>query len=237
MRVRFAYAKKNETKYIAHLDLTRVFDRALRRAGIKVAYSEGFNPHPKIAFGAPLPVGVEGEREYVDIDIREDYMEQNDIESITKLLQRQLPAGIAIKEAAMMPAHPKALMAIINLARYRVKIPFTRKVEIKEIELALEHWLAKDVIMHNRRQRDKIVEKDIRQYVIAANFIELTEYFCILQMDMKIGNDGTARPGDILDSLILLENMPVDKDGVVTVREGLYVGKDNELLSPVEYAL
>jgi radical SAM-linked protein len=202
-----------------------------------VAYSEGFNPHPKIAFGAPLPVGVEGEREYVDIDIREDYMEQNDIESITKLLQRQLPAGIAIKEAAMMPAHPKALMAIINLARYRVKIPFTRKVEIKEIELALEHWLAKDVIMHNRRQRDKIVEKDIRQYVIAANFIELTEYFCILQMDMKIGNDGTARPGDILDSLILLENMPVDKDGVVTVREGLYVGKDNELLSPVEYAL
>lgn len=237
MKVRFAYAKKNETKYIAHLDLTRVFDRALRRSGIKVAYSEGFNPHPKIAFGAPLPVGVEGEREYVDIDIRVDSTEQEEIELTRGLLQRQLPSGIELIDAAVMSDHPKALMAIIDLARYRVEIPFLRKMAKGEIELSLDRWLARDIVMHNRRQRDKIVEKDIRQYVIAVRFIDLTDNACTLQIDMKIGNEGTARPVDILESLILLENLPIDKDGVVTVREGLFVRKGSELLSPIEYAL
>jgi radical SAM-linked protein len=65
-----AYTKKREARYIAHLDLARVFDRAIRRAQIEVAYSEGFNPHPKISFGPPLPVGVEGQREFVDIDLK-----------------------------------------------------------------------------------------------------------------------------------------------------------------------
>lgn len=67
LRVRIAYAKLEEAKYIAHLDLGRVFERACRRAGIPLAYSQGFNPHPKITFGSALAVGVEGEQEFVDL--------------------------------------------------------------------------------------------------------------------------------------------------------------------------
>ncbi|ADY56747.1 Protein of unknown function DUF2344 [Syntrophobotulus glycolicus DSM 8271] len=237
MRLRMAYAKKNQTKYIAHLDLTRVFDRALRRAGIKAAYSEGFNPHPKIAFGAPLPVGVEGEREYVDIEIREDLMAEQDPAAIIKLLQEQLPAGIRIIEGAMMPAHPKALMAVINVARYQVEVPFLRELGREEIELFLDRWLARGTVLHKRRQRDKIVEKDIRHYVLAARVLEAAGNACTLRLEMKIGNEGTARPGDILDSLVLLEEFPIDRDGVMTVREGLFVRKEEILLTPIEDAL
>ncbi|MEM5817349.1 MAG: TIGR03936 family radical SAM-associated protein, partial [Desulfitobacterium hafniense] len=94
LRVRIAYTKMEEAKYIAHLDLARVFERALRRASVRLAYSEGFNPHPKIAFGSALAVGVEGEQEYVDIELAQEM----DLKELMGRLQEQLPTGIRLIE-------------------------------------------------------------------------------------------------------------------------------------------
>jgi len=68
-RLRFRFGRGEELKYISHLDLMRLWSRALRRAGLPVAYSEGFSPHPKISLAAPLPIGVTSEAELMDITL------------------------------------------------------------------------------------------------------------------------------------------------------------------------
>jgi len=70
--VRIWFTKKDTAKYISHLDLTRCLIRAFRRTDIPLWYTEGFNPHPHLVFGLSLPLGVEGEREILDIRLDDE---------------------------------------------------------------------------------------------------------------------------------------------------------------------
>ncbi|KPK23033.1 MAG: hypothetical protein AMJ70_04475, partial [Dehalococcoidia bacterium SG8_51_3] len=68
-RLRIKYCRGEELKYISHLDIMRLWQRALNRAGISLAYSEGFHPHPKISLAAPLAIGVTSEAELMDVTL------------------------------------------------------------------------------------------------------------------------------------------------------------------------
>ncbi len=87
-RLRIKYAKKSENRFTSHLDLVRIFDRTLRRAGIPVAYSQGFHPHPKISFGHPLPLGLKSIAEYADFTLSQPFPE------IENTLSKELPGGV-----------------------------------------------------------------------------------------------------------------------------------------------
>jgi len=94
---RIKFEKTGVAKYISHLDLNRIFSRAIIRAEIKIAYSEGFNPHPKIAFVSALSLGTESFCEFVDIKIIDvDNVSESDI---FNKLKNVFPLGINIKEA------------------------------------------------------------------------------------------------------------------------------------------
>jgi len=232
-----AYTKKKEARYIAHLDLTRVFDRALRRAGIQVAYSEGFNPHPKIAFGPPLPVGVEGQREYVDIDAKRVPAggENFSAVKVQELLQPQLPEGIEILESAILPQGSKALMAMINLAVYRAEVPLLAAVEKDALDKACKRWLARREVITQRVQKDKRVTRNIREFVKNIEIISqetATRYW--LKLEIKTGNAGSVRPVEVLESLSSLEGVEIDLEGLYIVRDGVFIESDTgELLSPL----
>lgn len=92
MRIRFS--KTGNIKYISHLDLNRAMARGFSRAGIKLWYTEGYNPHPYLVFGPPLSVGYQGEREILDIRL----ISENSPEDIVKDLSLALPEGLLIKE-------------------------------------------------------------------------------------------------------------------------------------------
>lgn len=252
LKTRMAYTKKNQARYIAHLDLTRVFDRALRRAKIEVAYSEGFNPHPKIAFGPPLPVGVEGEREYVDIELRysdniskaqvgEEEQgklligEQAFLREVAGSLQKQLPDGIELLDFRILPQGSKAIMAAANLARYRTEISFLEKVAPERLTEACQNWLAREEIIGIRYQKGKKTERNIRPFVSQIQVIsrENNEQ-AVLLFDIVTGNAGSVRPVEVIESLSRLEGLPVDIPGVSTTRVGLYIKQaDGKLLDPL----
>lgn len=243
MKLRLAYTKKGEARYIAHLDLTRVFDRALRRAEIPVAFSEGFNPHPKIAFGPPLPVGVEGEQEYVDIGLKESEDEfqgsndqENVIRDIAARLQKQLPAGINIAGYGSYTAGTKALMAVINLARYRTTVPFLETVDLEVVREACRHWLLQEEVISVRFQQGKRNERDIRPYVKAIEVLpsQKTINSADINIDIVTGNSGSVRPVEILESIKQTEKLPIDVPGVTTIRTGVYIEQaDGSLLTPL----
>jgi radical SAM-linked protein len=241
-----AYTKKEEARYIAHLDLTRVFDRALRRAEITVAFSEGFNPHPKISFGPPLPVGVTGRREFVDIDLQspEDKPEEVFLKETVAKLQAQLPDGIQLTDYAIRPQGDKALMAVINLARYSTRVPFLVPVQPAAISAAWENWLSNAEVIGSRFLKGKKVERNIRPFVkrvsrwsqgeTGETAAEATNEVMML-FDIVTGNSGSVRPLEVLASLRDLAGLPVDIAGVGTVREGLYIEQPGGLLlDPIE---
>ncbi|HSQ78004.1 MAG TPA: TIGR03936 family radical SAM-associated protein, partial [Nitrospirota bacterium] len=103
--IRMKYSKTGRVRFLSHLDLMALFQRAAARAGIPVTFSRGFNPHPKISFGPALSVGMESEAEYLDMET-DPFV---DLPQITGDLNSTLPEGIRILESKMIPRKSPSL--------------------------------------------------------------------------------------------------------------------------------
>jgi radical SAM-linked protein len=229
MKLRIAYTKLEEAKYIGHLDLTRVFERAMRRAGIPLAYSEGFNPHPKISFGSALAVGVEGEREYVDVELQREM----DLSEVLGSLQEQLPTGIRILEGLVIGSGSKALMAVLNAALYRMRLPMALPIQAERLDKAINSWLSREHIIYTRYSKKGPTEKDIRPWVKQLHG-EIRGDEVIFELEVKLGNQGGVRPEEVVASLRELENLPLAIEGLQIKRTGIYVNHQGKAFSPME---
>ncbi|MFH0918173.1 MAG: TIGR03936 family radical SAM-associated protein [Candidatus Omnitrophota bacterium] len=92
-KVNFIFSKKGLMRYISHLDLMRLFTRAMRRADFPLKMSEGFSPHPKLSLKRALKLGMESENEEASIILRFPVT----AEDFKNRLQKQLPEGIQVK--------------------------------------------------------------------------------------------------------------------------------------------
>jgi radical SAM-linked protein len=115
-RLRLRFSRGEELKYISHLDLMRLWERALRRAGIPIAYSEGFSPHPRISLAAPLPVGVTSEAELMDIVVKKVVSPYFFIQNT----KQQLPQGIEVFEVLQVPLTLPSLQSQAHFIEYHV---------------------------------------------------------------------------------------------------------------------
>lgn len=112
--LRFRYVKGGALAYISHLDVVRTFTKALHRAALPLYYSEGFSPHPKLTFAAPLPVGQESVCEYLDVRLATPY----DPATAMAALNATLPEGLRIVAAG----YPAARFSVIDRATYRLSL-------------------------------------------------------------------------------------------------------------------
>jgi hypothetical protein len=117
-KIRFRFSKTGAFKYLSHLDTAKVIIRAVRRAGIRLKYSEGFNPKPKITFSPPIPLGIESIAEYADITLMDDM----DIGFFMEVINHNLDGRIIISSAAEVPAGVKNLMSQVDIAGYEIEI-------------------------------------------------------------------------------------------------------------------
>ena len=113
-KIRALYEKKGRARYIYHLDINRLMQRVLKRAGLPVWYTEGFNPHMYLTFALPLSLGCESEAEYMDFRLTEDLP----FEKICRRFNDSLPEGIHVREA-FAPIHKTAEIA---RADYRIRL-------------------------------------------------------------------------------------------------------------------
>ena len=125
--LRFRFSRGQELKYIAHLDMLRVFERAIKRAKIPVAYTQGFNPRQKLVFGLPMSIGLTSESEYADIELVEDMQPEEFVTQINK----GLPDGLKAEEAVSMNTRDN-IMNQITAARYEIVF------EVKEPQAVLK---------------------------------------------------------------------------------------------------
>ncbi|MCJ7497932.1 MAG: TIGR03960 family B12-binding radical SAM protein, partial [candidate division Zixibacteria bacterium] len=144
-KIRLKWSKDEEVRFTSHLDVLRTFERAIRRSGIPIAYSEGFHPHPKIAFGPPLPLGFISEAEYLDLQLAEPFSN----EFLLKL-NKTLPQGFKILEGKTIFTKAESLSSAINSALYKVELPIP-ETEIKE---KIEYTLSQRNLMVSRVSKE-----------------------------------------------------------------------------------
>ncbi len=137
VRIRADFSKYGKLRYLSHLELVNVIQRAIRRADFHIEYSKGFHPKPKIAFGPPLGVGFAGLHEYFDMEIKPPF---NLGENIKKL-NDTLPEGITINYMAVVPLGIESLNSFITRYEY----------EVKGGDLSyIENFLSEKEIIHKR---------------------------------------------------------------------------------------
>ncbi|MBT9132245.1 MAG: hypothetical protein DDT32_00970 [Syntrophomonadaceae bacterium] len=116
MKVRIKFKKSKAVRFISHLSLAKTLRQAVCRAGLPIAYSHGFNPHQKISFCHPLPLGMISDSEFADLVLTEKI----EADEVKKKLNEKLPTGIEILEAKRVPLQSKSLTSLADTASYKI---------------------------------------------------------------------------------------------------------------------
>ena len=116
MNIRIKFQKYGVMKFIGHLDMMRYFQKAIRRAGIDIAYSEGYSPHQIMSFAAPLGVGVTSDGEYFDIQVKSSLSSQEAIQALNEAMVE----GVSVLEYRKLPDTAKTAMSLVAAADYLI---------------------------------------------------------------------------------------------------------------------
>jgi len=176
--------------------LIRLWHRAFRRAGLELAYSEGFNPHPRIQIAAPLPLGVTGESELMDVVFAKEYMPQ----SVMLSVNAQLPPGIKIEQIMQVALTAPSLQGQVRRAHYRVEIPES-DASRQKIESLITSLLALETLPWTQKREEKVRSFDLRCQ-IGDIWIEQINPSCIIVgMDLQCDSGGSGRPEQVVKAL------------------------------------
>lgn len=228
-KIRLEITKGEEIRYISHLDYASAMERAIIRAKLPVAYSEGFNPHMKLSFASALAVGVTSQAEYVDIECKEEI----DFSQAVKSLAVTLPAGILIKGAKYIEGNVPALMASVNLSTYDVTVPLLAG-DHGVIEDSIRWFNKAETVFYTRESPKGKKEIEIKQYMAKAVTVVTIEQAVRLTLEIKITPTGSIKPGEVLTALVTMFDLPVDIDNLLIHRTGLYINNENRKVSPLE---
>jgi len=190
-RLRITFSKDGCMKYTSHLDLARAWERSLRRAGVPLAYSHGFNPRPKLQLAAALPLGHTSEAEILDAWL-EKLMP---VQDFVRVLMPVLPDGLTVSQVHQVPLREPALQTRIVSAEYRVTVEWVERKE--QIEARIARLLAATELPHERRGR----EYDLRPMVERLRLEGVGEGEAMLEMQLAAREGATARPEAVLDVL------------------------------------
>ncbi len=199
-RLRLTFAKKAQIKYISHLDLTLTWERILRRAQIPLAYSQGFNPRPKMQIASGLPVGTTGRAEIIDIIMTRPVAP----EEALRRIKATLPVGIELHSVEEVPLKSPALQHLLRQAEYRAMVETDLSAEA--LTRRIETLLAADKIVQTRRRKRGEEEFDLRPWLHKLCLESVADGQAYLHMRLTAGQFGNLRPEDVLKALGLVDH-------------------------------
>ena len=200
-KIRIKWGRKGLVRFLSHLENNRVFERAIRRAELPVAYSLGYHPHQKLSFGPPLPVGYSSDCEYLDIQI-----DGNCTKDHLAGLARVLPEGFFIHDFKLIYSKAPAISALLNRATYYV---FGRFGDLELLERSLAAVLARDSIIVTRGGKETSKDVEIRPAIYHLG-LSADAGVSRIEMELGLGQGGYARPNEVMEALGLFppEQLP-----------------------------
>ncbi|WP_308795284.1 TIGR03936 family radical SAM-associated protein [Veillonella intestinalis] len=225
-KLRLALSKGEDMRFLSHLDYAQAVERMIRRAAIKMAYSEGFNPHMKISFSSALALGITADVEYLDMDIIEDLT----VADVKERLNQVAPPGLQVLDGREMPDRVKKLMAICNYAVYEVSGPVTAEADWASL---LQPFNEATEIAYEKVTPKKTRTIDVKHFVKEPITARVEGDRVILTMGIGIYPEGTMKPGDVWQLGREKYGWPVT-DGYSIHRQTIMVERDGQLISPLE---
>lgn len=159
--VRVKYKKENTARYISHLDVIRLIQRALRRAGIEIYHTQGYNPHPHMVFALPLPIFFESVCEVMDMTIIGDITPKE----IKEKLSSNLPAGIVVTDVTT----PVMKLKEVAFAEYKIALEYDNK-KAGELETMINGLIKRDKLEVEKNSKKGIIKVDVREYFDLCEF-------------------------------------------------------------------
>jgi radical SAM-linked protein len=205
-RIRLRYTKRGRLRFTSHRDIARVFERALRRAQVPMAFSAGFSPHPKVSWVGAAATGVASEAEYVEIALAE----VRDVEAVRAALDASLPDGIDLVEA-VEAAPGTSLADLVTASRWRIVLP---AVAQQDLARAVEAFLATPAVEVERMTKNGRRVFDARGPVVSL--IAARGPDCAI-LDVVVQHVTPAvRPDDVLSGLRAVSDLAIPVPPSVT---------------------
>lgn len=151
----FTFAKGPELRWLGHLDLMRVFERAIRMSGVNVAYTQGFNPHAKMSIASALPLGATADNEIVTIYLAAPV----DVKNVIRRLNSCLPRGLRLTSAKVLPPHSRGFE--IKASELVVEVSLPENVPVERLGKAVDSLMARTEIPWHREKRTIDLRKGI----------------------------------------------------------------------------
>lgn len=212
MKLRIKFRKYGPVRFIGHLDVMRFFQKAIRRAGLDIAYTGGFSPHQIMTFASPLGVGLESNGEYMDIEV-------HSLSSCREAVDRLNAAsvyGIEILSARVLPENAGNAMASVAAAAYTVRFREGREPET-DIERILTDFLAKKQIPYAKETKKGTRELDLRPGIFELKW-DGSAFFMLLDASSA----GNIKPVQVVEALLADQGEILQENALLITREDVY---------------
>jgi radical SAM-linked protein len=196
-RLRVRYAKRGRLRFTSHRDFSRAFERAVFRARLPMAYSSGFNPHPRISYAGAAPTGSASEAEYLELALAEVL----DPAAVHVALDEALPDGLDVVEVVVAPSI--GLTELLQVSHWQLNLP----VPVAEAEAAVATFLAAGEVLVHRMTKKGMRDFDSRAAVLSLT-VSPTEEGSLLDLLLR-HLEPAVRPDDVLRGLATAAGLEV----------------------------
>lgn len=225
-KLRIRYAKRGRLRFTSHRDFGRAFERAVRRAGVPIAYSSGFNPHPKISYAGASPTGAASEAEFLEIGLTE----KQDPAYIAEALDNSLPDGLDIVEA--VTSDGSSLAERLTHSRWNISLP---GVSVSHVAGCVERFLQLDEVLVERMMKRGLRTIDCRAVVQRLSVYPATDDPAYAILDLVVRHDTpSVRPDDVLVGLRAECGLVAEATAVATrISQGPFDAETGEVGDPL----
>ncbi|MDD5944582.1 MAG: TIGR03936 family radical SAM-associated protein [Clostridia bacterium] len=222
-KYRIKYAKGPEMRFVSHLDLMRLFQRAVRRAGIPIGYSHGFNPHQLMSFGNPLSLGMTSVAEYCDMELEKEM----DADEIADRLRAVMNDGIEIIRAARLSQTAMTAMADLRACEYEAVLD--ESVTDEMLDKSIKPFLEQKEILAMKKTKSFFKETDIRPDIFAIENVSDGKGAKI-KLILAAGSTRSLRADLTVQTLYDYMGVDFDKYRIKFVRTEMYREIDGEFV-------
>ncbi len=217
MKARLKFSKTGSMRFIGHLDVMRYFQKAFRRAGIAISYSQGFSPHQLMSFASPLGIGLSSDAEYLDVVLEDEAQAKNFLSRINEVMNEE----ITVKDFMVLEEAAKTSMAVLAACDYLITVKPGKESFLTDTTKrtgALERFAARELveILKKTKRSEKLV--DIRENIYFLTdrqeafeeftgisygelSIDTTEYIPVLYCQLTAGSVVNIKPELMLEAL------------------------------------
>ncbi|MHB1355486.1 MAG: TIGR03936 family radical SAM-associated protein [Anaerolineae bacterium] len=209
-RLRIIYGIADALSYASVLDIGRLWERLLHRSQMPLAYTQGFNPHPRLQFAAALAVGYTSSYEVLDLLLSE----MVDLDTTLDKLRAQCPSGLTILRVEQVPLDDPSPQATLRQMSYQLEILSDASTD--EFLRSIAGLLAQTSYIYQRLRKGQTKPFDLRPLLLDIRYVDKRSGLHIIEMDLLFKAEGSVRPEEIISALALpIERLAVHRSALL----------------------